>query len=162
MLESLISNNMRAPGHMVDNKTTHFQRYDKNPILRLLEESKVEGEKKEEKPKIELKMLPSHLKYVFLEEGGGKSVIISRSLFKLEEEKLVKVLKENKESIGLTISNLKGICPSFFMHKIMLKENFKPIAQPEKRLSPAMKDVVRKKMLNLLEAYMIYLISNSA
>lgn len=131
------------------------------PNKEVFEELKVESEK-EEKAKLVLKILPSHLKYVFLEEGGGKSVIISRSLFKLEEEKLVKVLKENKESIGLTISNLKGICPSFFMHKIMLKENFKPIAQPEKRLSPAMKDVVRKKMLNLLEAYMIYLISNSA
>jgi len=33
---------MRAPGHMVDNKTTHFQRYDKNPILRLLEVEKLE------------------------------------------------------------------------------------------------------------------------
>lgn len=58
----------------------------------------MEGEKKEEKPKIELKMLPSHLKYVFLEEDGEKLVIISSSLSKVEEAKLVKVLKDNKEA----------------------------------------------------------------
>ncbi|XP_052726164.1 uncharacterized protein LOC128194650 [Vigna angularis] len=62
--------------------------------------------------KLELKMLPSHLKYVFLEEDGTKPVIISNSLLPKEEEKLVEILKANREAIGWSISNLKGISPT--------------------------------------------------
>ena len=50
--------------------------------------------------KIELKQLPTHLKYVFLEENGEKPVIINNHLSKEEEQKVIKVLKANKEAIG--------------------------------------------------------------
>ena len=46
-----------------------------------------------EKPKTELKTLPTHLKYVFLEEDETKPVIISNSLKKEEEDQLVQILK---------------------------------------------------------------------
>ncbi|XP_058751159.1 uncharacterized protein LOC131624217 [Vicia villosa] len=63
-------------------------------IEELKDEPKIDNEK------LELKMLPSHLKYVFLEEGGKKPVIISGSLLRKEEDKLIHVLKANKEAIG--------------------------------------------------------------
>jgi len=47
------------------------------------------------------------------------------------------------------------------MHKIML-EDYKPIAQPQRRLNPTLKEVVRKEVLILLEAGMIYPISDSS
>ncbi|BAT81770.1 hypothetical protein VIGAN_03162300, partial [Vigna angularis var. angularis] len=59
----------------------------------------------------ELKRLPSHLKYVFLEEDGTKPVIINNSLSLQEEEQLIEILKANKEAIGWSISDLKGISP---------------------------------------------------
>lgn len=40
-------------------------------------------------PKLELKPLPNHLKYVFLGEGETLPVIISTKLSTLEEEKLI-------------------------------------------------------------------------
>ncbi|XP_058761440.1 uncharacterized protein LOC131634835 [Vicia villosa] len=49
-----------------------------NPFEAKMEELK--DEPKIDEAKVELKMLPSHLKYAFLEEGGKKSVIISGSL----------------------------------------------------------------------------------
>jgi len=96
------------------------------------------------------------LKYVFLENDGTKSVIISSSLSVKEEEKLVAILKSQKEAIGWTLSDLKGISPSYCMHEIMMEENFKPVAQPQRRLNPTMKEVVCKEVLNLFEADMIY------
>ena len=42
-----------------------------------------------EKPKLELKTLPAHLKYVFLEDNEAKLVIISSSLKKTKEDQLV-------------------------------------------------------------------------
>jgi len=81
------------------------------------------------------------LKYVFLENDGAKPVIISSSLSVNEETKLVEILKSNKEAIGWQLSDLKGISPSYCMHKIMMEEDFKPVAQPQRRFNPTMKDV---------------------
>ena len=128
------------------------------PNEEVFKEMKVEGEKKEEKPKLKF---PPHLKYVFLERKKGKYVIISSYISELEQEKLVKVLKDKKEEIGLTIFDPKGISLSFCMHKIMLEKEFKPIAQTQRKLKPTMKEVVRKEALKLLEAGMTYPISNS-
>jgi len=53
-----------------------------------------------EKPKVELKALLAHLKYVFLDDNEAKPVIISSSLKKAEEDQLVQILKKHKAAIG--------------------------------------------------------------
>ncbi|MCI39655.1 hypothetical protein A2U01_0060887, partial [Trifolium medium] len=47
------------------------------------------------------------------------------------------------------------------MHNIMMEDEYKPVAQPQRRLNPTMKEVVRKEVVKLLEADMIYPISDS-
>jgi len=64
------------------------------------------------------------------------------------------VLKANKGVIGWTLSDLKGISLSYCMHKL--------VAQPQRRLNPTMEEVIRKEVTKLLEAGMIYPISDSA
>lgn len=54
-------------------------------------------------------MLPSHLKYVFLEEGGHKPVIINNLFSDKEEYKLIQVLKENQKAMGWALSNGRGL-----------------------------------------------------
>jgi hypothetical protein len=108
-----------------------------------------------------LKTLPSHLKYAFLEADDKTPVIISSSLSIQEEKELIEVLKVNKEAIGWVLSDLKGISPSYCMHNIMMEDDYKPVAQPQRRLNPTMKEVVRKEVVKLLEAGMIYPISDS-
>ncbi|MCH94344.1 hypothetical protein A2U01_0015302, partial [Trifolium medium] len=137
-------------------------RVDENPKFEDIYEVQASDEKKEEIKVPELKQLPSHLKYVFLSSDASSPVIISNYLTKLEEEKLLRVLRVNKEAMGWSISDLKGISPSFCMHKIKLEEEFKPVVQPQRRLNPTMKEVVKKEVLKLLEAGMIYPISDSA
>lgn len=46
------------------------------------------------------------------------------------------------------------------MHKILMEDNFKPVVQPQYRLNPTMKEVVRKEVVKMLEAEMIYPISD--
>ncbi|CAJ2643485.1 unnamed protein product [Trifolium pratense] len=113
-------------------------------------EAKIEELKNDERPgevKLELKTLPSHLKYAFLEEEEKKPVIISNSLSADEEKSLIQILKENKEAIGWSLSDLKGISPSYCMHNIMMEDDYKPVAQPQRRLNPTMKEVVRNEYL---------------
>ncbi|KAL5564233.1 hypothetical protein UlMin_027397 [Ulmus minor] len=91
-----------------------------------------------EPPKLELKELPSHLRYAFLEESSYYPVIINSSLNDLEEEKLLRVLREYRKAIGWTIDDIKGISPSICMHKILMEETYKPLVQPQRRLNPSM------------------------
>ena len=57
---------------------------------------------------------------------------------------------------------MKGISPSYCMHKIHMEQDFKLLAQPQRRLNPTMKEVVKKEVQKLLEAGMIYPISDSS
>nr|XP_043636057.1 uncharacterized protein LOC122607195 [Erigeron canadensis] len=63
----------------------------------------------ESPPQVELKELPSHLKYAFLGEEQTLPVIIASNLEEEQEKALLKVLKEYKAAIGWTIADLKGI-----------------------------------------------------
>ena len=85
----------------------------------------LKSEKPSEKKKVELKILPNHLKYVFLEEGETKPVVISNSLTSEEENGLIEILRRHKEAIGWHISYLKGINPAYCMHKIMMEEDYR-------------------------------------
>ncbi|CAN6700865.1 unnamed protein product [Malus baccata var. baccata] len=119
------------------------------------------GEVVEMPPTLELKQLPSHLKYVFLGEDQTVPVIISSSLTAQEEDKLIRVLKEHKSAIGWTLADIKGISPTTCMHRILLEEGAKPSREAQRRLNPPMLEVVKKEVIKLLDCGVIYPISDS-
>ena len=80
----------------------------------------------EQPPKMEQKPLPSHLKYAYLGVESTLPVIISASLTVLEEEKLLRVLRDHKHELGWSLADLKGIRPSMCMHRILLEDGHKP------------------------------------
>ncbi|KAM1185235.1 hypothetical protein ACFX2G_014863 [Malus domestica] len=112
-------------------------------------------------PVLELKPLPDHLKYVFLGDEETLPVIVSSSLTALEEEKLIRVLKEHKTAIGWTLADIKGISPTTCMHRIFLEEGAKPTREAQRRLNPPMMEVVKKEIIKLLDCGVIYPISDS-
>ncbi|XP_031382022.1 uncharacterized protein LOC116196442 [Punica granatum] len=112
-------------------------------------------------PVLELKPLPSHLKYAYLGIDDTLPIIISSSLTGDQEQQLLSVLREHKEAIGWTIADIKGISPLICTHRIMLEAECKPIVQPQRRLNPTLKEVVKKEVLKLLDAGIIYPISDS-
>ncbi|XP_061345885.1 uncharacterized protein LOC133291615, partial [Gastrolobium bilobum] len=134
--------------------------YQEEPVVEELEK-KVDDIPKGA-PKVELKELPSNLKYVFLGDDQTYPAVINAFLSEGEEVKLVKVLKKNKTAMGWSFSDLKGINPSFCTHKILMEEEVKPVRQPQRRLNPTLKEVVRKEVVKLLDAGMIYPFSDSA
>ncbi|CAN6566342.1 unnamed protein product [Malus baccata var. baccata] len=100
-------------------------------------------------PTLELKSLPSHLKYVFLGKDDTLPVIISSSLTTQEESKLVRVLKEYKTAIGWTLADIKGISPTTCMHRILLEEGSKTCREAQRRLNPPMMEVVKNEVIKL-------------
>ena len=115
----------------------------------------------EKPPKLELKPLPSHLKYAFLGVEETFPVIISSSLESDQENKLLDILRTHKTAIGWTIADIKGISPLICTHRIHLEEDVTPSRQPQRRLNPIMKEVVKKEVLKLLDVDVIYPIADS-
>ncbi|KAJ9547549.1 hypothetical protein OSB04_020092 [Centaurea solstitialis] len=112
-------------------------------------------------PELDLKPLPSHLKYAYLMEEDKLPVVISPNLSCEQEEKLIKLLQNHMKAIEWTITNIRGISPTLCQHKIILEENSIGKVQPQRRLNPIMKEVVKKEILKWLDAGIIYPISSS-
>nr|GEY59426.1 reverse transcriptase domain-containing protein [Tanacetum cinerariifolium] len=115
----------------------------------------------DEPPVVELKDLPPHLEYAFLEGDDKLPVIIEKDLSVEEKTALITVLKSYKRAIAWKLFDIKGINPEFCTHKILMKENFEPTVQHQRRVNPKIHDVIKQEVIKLLEAGVIYPISNS-
>ena len=58
-------------------------------------------------PQLVQKPLPSHLRYAYLGESSNLLVIISTSLIGIEEEKLLRVIRDHKDSIKWSLANFR-------------------------------------------------------
>ncbi|GJZ29986.1 hypothetical protein Tco_0575033 [Tanacetum coccineum] len=114
-----------------------------------------------EPPELELKDLPSHFEYAYLEENDKLLVIIAKGLKDNEKVTLLKVLKSHKRAIAWKITDIKGINPHFCTHKILMEDDYKPTVQSQRRVNPKIHKVIKKEVLKLLDAEMIYPISDS-
>ncbi|CAM8956610.1 unnamed protein product [Rhodiola kirilowii] len=112
-------------------------------------------------PELQLKPLPEHLKYVYFGDGETLPVIIKKGLEPNQEERLAAVLKKHKAAIGWTLADIKGVSPTVCMHRILLEDGAKSVRQPQRRLNPLMMEVVQKEVQKLLDANVIYPISDS-
>nr|GEZ47868.1 reverse transcriptase domain-containing protein [Tanacetum cinerariifolium]GEZ51101.1 reverse transcriptase domain-containing protein [Tanacetum cinerariifolium] len=115
----------------------------------------------DEPPEVELKDLPPHLEYAFLEGDEKLPVIIAKYLSMEEKTALITVLKSHKRAITWKLSDIKGIDPEFYTHKILMEEDFEPAVQYQRRLNPKIHDVIKQEVLKLLDAGLIYPIFDS-
>ncbi|GKC63588.1 hypothetical protein Tco_1096186 [Tanacetum coccineum] len=115
----------------------------------------------DEPPEVELKDLPPHIEYAFLEGDNKFPVIIAKDLSVEEKAALIKVLKSHKRAIAWKLSDIKGINPEFCTHKILMEEDYKPAVQHQRRVNPKIHDVIKKEVEKLLDARLIYPISDS-
>nr|GEV20561.1 reverse transcriptase domain-containing protein [Tanacetum cinerariifolium] len=126
-----------------------------------VEEIKTVKSSIDEPPELELKELPSHLEYTFLEGTDKLPVIISKELKDEENSALLKVLKSHKRAITWKISDIKGIDPRLCTHKILMEDDFKPMVQHQRRVNPKIHEVIKKEVIKLFDAGIIYPISDS-
>ncbi|GJT46109.1 reverse transcriptase domain-containing protein [Tanacetum coccineum] len=85
-------------------------------------------------PDLELKDLPPHLEYAFLEGTSKLPVIIAKDLKREEKEQLL---------------------------KIFMEDDFKPDVQHQRRVNPKIHEVIKAEVIKLLDARLIYPISDS-
>nr|GEY97173.1 reverse transcriptase domain-containing protein [Tanacetum cinerariifolium] len=102
-----------------------------------------------EPPEVKLKDLPPHLEYVFLEGDNKLPIIIAKELGDEEKSALIKVLKSHKRVIAWKLSDIQGINPEFCTHKILMKEDYKPVVQHQRRVNPKIHDIIKKETMEV-------------
>nr|GEV70137.1 reverse transcriptase domain-containing protein [Tanacetum cinerariifolium] len=88
----------------------------------------------DEPPMVKLKKLPPHLEYAFVEGDDKLPVIIAKDLKDEEKTALIKILME---------------------------DDFQPVVQHQRRVNPKIHKVIKKEVLKILDAELIYPISDS-
>jgi hypothetical protein len=122
------------------------------------------GEVKPEEPQapeVDLKPLHKVLKYEFLGPEKTYLVIVSDELSPEENEKLLILLKKHRKVIRYSINDLEGINPAFCTHRIPMEDQCKHIMEYQRRLTHAMREVVKKEVIKLLDAGIIYPVPRS-
>nr|GEV69804.1 reverse transcriptase domain-containing protein [Tanacetum cinerariifolium] len=99
----------------------------------------------DEPPEVELKDLPPHLEYAFLEGDNKLPVIIAKELGDEEKSALIKVLKSDKRTITWKLSDIQGINPEFCTQEILMEEDYKPAVQHQRRVNPKIHDIIKKR-----------------
>nr|GFC97907.1 reverse transcriptase domain-containing protein [Tanacetum cinerariifolium] len=105
--------------------------------------------------------LSPHLEYAFLEGDDKLPVIIAKDLSVEKKTALITILKSHKRAIAWKLSDIKGINPEFYTHKIIMEEDFEPTVQHQRRVNLKIHDVIKQEVIKLLEAGLIYPIPDS-
>ncbi|GJR53368.1 hypothetical protein Tco_1403889 [Tanacetum coccineum] len=104
----------------------------------------------------------AHLFRICIFGGADKlPIIIAKDLKNEEKAALIEVLKSHKRAIAWKLSDIKGINPEFCTHKILIEEDYEPTVQHQRRVNPKIHDVIKKEVEKLLDAGLIYPISDS-
>nr|GFD09086.1 reverse transcriptase domain-containing protein [Tanacetum cinerariifolium] len=98
---------------------------------------KNQSSEEDKPPEVELKELPPHLEYAFLGDNG------------------------KWPAIDWKLTDIKGIDPEFCSHKILLEEDYSLKVQSQRRVNPKIHDVIKKEVEKLLDAELIYPISDN-
>ncbi|KAL1218224.1 hypothetical protein V5N11_032897 [Cardamine amara subsp. amara] len=112
-------------------------------------------------PKLKLKTLPAGLRYVFLGRNSTYPVIVNSDLNNVEVALLLCELRKYRKAIDYSLDDIIGISPDLCMHRIHLEDESMTSVEHHRRLNPNLKDVVKEEIMKLLEAGVIYAISDS-
>jgi hypothetical protein len=146
-LKELIEPNLEDDAQFFTNEVEDEDTTNPEPLDELLEPPKLP---------VELKPLSSGLKYAFLNNDLDSSVIISDKLSQEESLRLIIVSEKHRVAFGYSLYDLKGISPNLCTHRIPTDPEITPSIEPQRRLNNAMSEVVKKEVLKLLHAGIIY------
>ena len=97
--------------------------------------SPLENWNPEKAPKIELKQLPSRLKYAFL-YNNFYPVIVNANLTDGELALLLNKLRKYRKALRYSLEDIPGISPDLCMHRIHLEDDSKSSVEHQRRLNP--------------------------
>jgi len=98
---------------------------------------------------------------IYVEIEPGKTLNINRDLLESQKKQILDVLQKHKEAFAWDYSDMNGIPANLCTHHIYIKEDYRPVRQPKRRMNPALKNNVKEEIQNLRDVGFIYPISDS-
>ena len=95
------------------------------------------------------------------EVSPGKFLHINAGLTKSQQEQLLKILKKQSGSFAWEYTDMEGIQIDTCIHHIYMDPTIPPVRQPQRRMNPALKDIIKEELQKLLNVGFIYPISDS-
>ena len=86
---------------------------------------------------------------------------INAILSENQQSQLLKFLKKKAGAFSWEYTDMKGIHPDTCIHHIYMDPSMSPITQPQRRMNPTLKDIVKEELQKLLTGGFIYHISDS-
>jgi hypothetical protein len=151
-LDDLIEPNLKDDAQFFIDEEEDECPIEPEPLIELLEPPK---------PSTELKPMPFGLRYAFLNNNQDSPVIISDKLSQKESLRLLTVLEKHRSTFGYSLQDLKGIGPTLCTHCIPTNLDSISSREPQRRLNNAMREVIKKEVLKLLHAGIIYPLPHS-
>jgi hypothetical protein len=91
----------------------------------------------------------------------GKFLHIKSRLDADQQKQLVDILKEQSGEFSWEYTYMKGRHPDTCIHHIYTQGELTLVRQPQRRMNPVLKDIVKEEIQKLLNVIIIYPISNS-
>ncbi len=91
----------------------------------------------------------------------GRTLNINHNLEKLQREKLIKTLQQHSAAYAWEYNDMKGYSPKTCIHHIYIEENCKTIKQPQRRMNPNLREIVKEELKKLLNVNFIYPVSDN-
>jgi len=95
------------------------------------------------------------------EVGPKKFLHINAGLSENQQAQLLEVLKKQVGAFAWEYTDMKGIHPDTCIHHIYMDPNIPPVRQPQRRMNPSLKDIVKEELQKVLTTGFIYPISDS-
>ena len=80
----------------------------------------------------------------------GKTLNINKNLEKSQQEELTKILQKHSTTFAWEYTDMKDIDPKTCIHHIYIEENSGPIRQPQRRMNPNLREIMKEELQKLL------------
>jgi hypothetical protein len=78
-----------------------------------------------------------------------------------QKTQVIEMLQRQFDAFAWDYVDMKGIHPDTCTHHIYTNHQIKIVIQPQRRMNPTLKDIVKEELQKLLQANLIYPISDS-
>ena len=76
-------------------------------------------------------------------------------------EQLIELLQRHEKAFAWDYDDMKGLSPTLCTDRIYINEGCLPLCQPQRRINPSLREIVKNKLQKFLDASFIYPISDS-
>lgn len=87
-----------------------------------------------------------------IEVALGRNLNINSQLTADQRLSLIKLRKAQKQAFVWDYHDMKGLNPTLCTHRIHIREDCKPIKQPQRRINPSLREIVKEELQKLLNA----------